>query len=158
MEKVWLHIFCNILYIQPILHQKLVSYEKEVLSWWREYFEDLLNRVTANHVGLYHFGEEEVAMATGAKVKIGKGYWWRWNPTLNDESIECRRNSLVSKGVSVGVETWKDTEGLAEGWDNSDILERQLERMHKLSKNITTQLARKTAKCLERKCREMVES
>ena len=105
-----------------------------ILSRRREYFEDLLNPVKATHTDTsdtINFGKEKAFTLTKVAVvikalKSGKAAGER-NSIRNVEDIERRRSSLIAKGVSDGVETWKNTERLTGMCDHSYIQERRLQ-------------------------------
>ena len=116
----------------------------EILSRWREYFEDLLNPVKASTRDTHkvtHLGEDKVftavEVATAIKgIKSGKA-------AGEDEIRPEMLKVLTGEGilwlahVLSCVEVQQNSQRLANRCDYSDIQERRSQAMYKLRRDIT---------------------
>ena len=88
-----------------------------------------------------HLGEDEIFTAEVAtaikKMKSGKAAGEDEIRPRDVETADWRRNSLVNASVSSCVETWQNSQRLANRCDYSDIQERRSQAMYKLQRDIT---------------------
>ena len=106
--------------------------EKEILSRWREHFEDLLNQARATPTDTcdtIDFGKEEVFTLTEVAAAI-RGL--KSGKAASEDEIRPKMLKTLNggvrwfdEGVSGGVKTWKNTKRLADMYDHSYIQERR---------------------------------
>ena len=145
----------------------ILTEENEILSRWREYFEDLLNPVKASTRDTHevtHFGEEEVftaaEVATAIKgIKPGKA-------ATEDEIRPEKLKALTGEGIlwlmRVCQVAWKFGK-TPRDWQTGVIIlifkkgdRKQCTNYRGIS--LLSLPGKVYAKCLERKCQEIVES
>ena len=123
----------------------ILTDENEILSRWREYFEDLLNPVKASTRDTHkvtHLGEEEVftaaELATAIKgIKSGKA---ADEDEIRPEMLKALTGEVILWLSGVCQVSWK----LANRCDYSDIQERRSQAMYKLQRDIIPQFARES--------------
>ena len=123
----------------------ILTDDNEILSRWREYFEDLLNPVKASTRDTHevtHLGEDEVftaaKVATAIKgIKSGKA---AGEEEIRPEMLKALTGEEIlwfKACVSSSVEVWQNSQRLANRCDYSDIQERRSQAMYKLQRDIT---------------------
>ena len=143
----------------------LLSNEKDILSRWREYFEDLLNpvRTTTFDTQEIHFGEEsnltaaEISMAIRS-LKSGKA---AGEDEIRPEMLKALNGTGIQWLTRVCQIAWKIGKSPKE-WQTGMIIPILKKGDRKECTNyrgisLLSLPGKVYAKCLERRCREVVE-